>query len=94
MIKLEDTIVIDNEVYYNVSDRLLQFADTKEDYNRIMKTATHWFCEETGKNFTKDLLYPITSNGYLINDTGEISTNWETAEGVLVKKQYEGYDRV
>jgi hypothetical protein len=91
---MDDSIIIDNEVYYNVTNKLLQFAHTKEDYDRIMDTATHWYCEETGKNFTKDLLYSLSSNGFIIDDTGEVSTNWETAQGVLVKKQYEGYDRV
>ncbi|QUH30695.1 hypothetical protein [Vallitalea guaymasensis] len=91
---MEDTTVIDNEVYYNVSNRLFQFADTEDDYNRIMKTATHWLCEASGRNFTKDLLYPLSSNGYIINDEGTATKEWEIAEGVLVKKQTEGMDRV
>lgn len=91
---MEDTTVIDNEVYYNVSNRLFQFAETEDDYNRIMKTATHWLCEVSERNFTKDLLYPLSSNGYIINDEGEATKEWEITEGVLVKKQTEGFDRV
>ena len=87
-------MVIDNELYYNVSSKLKDVADNDEEYQKTLETATHWLCEKTGHNFTKDLLYPITSNGYIIDDTGEITTEWRHAEGVLLKNQEEDFGRV
>lgn len=86
---MENSIVVDNEVYFNISDKLKDYPENSREYTKVLNSSTHWICENTKNNFTKDIVYPITKNGYIIDDSGEITTDWKITEGTLLKKDDE-----